>query len=58
MNMAWLILNIKYILIVGIMLAILTIGAASATDEMLSDDENLTASPEDTIVESSVDEIN
>lgn len=39
------------------MLAILTIGAASATDEMLSDDENLTASPEDTIVESSVDEI-
>lgn len=40
------------------MLAILTIGAASATDEMLSDDENLTASPEDTIVESSVDEIN
>lgn len=50
-------MKLKYVIIVSLMLAILTIGAASASDDTISDDGNLTASPEDTIVESSVDEI-
>lgn len=50
-------MKLKYVIIVSLMLAILTIGAASASDDTISDDVNLTASPEDTIVESSVDEI-
>lgn len=50
-------MKLKYMVIVSLMLAILTIGAASASDDTISDDGNLTASPEDTIVESSVDEI-
>lgn len=49
-------MKLKYVIIVSLVLAILTIGAASASDDMHSDDGNLTASPEDTIVESSVDE--
>ena len=47
----------KYLIMVSLMLAILTIGAASASDDLVSDDGNLTAEPEDTLSESSVDEI-
>ena len=47
----------KYIIMVSLILAILTIGAVSASDDFISDDGNLTASPEDTIVESSVDDV-
>ena len=51
-------MKIKYLVIVSLILAILTIGVVSASDDFISDDGNITASLEDSIVEeSSMEEV-